>query len=130
MLELNKIYRGDAYKLIKELPDKSVDLIYTDIPYLIERHGNCGASSLCSSLLPSEDALRGRRENVLAKMEELKVKMDNATTDEEYEKWRVQRNALHNKVNLLTDQDITNGIDYSILDEFVRVLKHIYIYMV
>ena len=28
------IINGDAYKLIKEVPDKSVDLVYTDIPYL------------------------------------------------------------------------------------------------
>ena len=27
---------GDCYKLIKDLPDKSVDLIYTDVPYDIE----------------------------------------------------------------------------------------------
>lgn len=33
---LNKITCGDSYKLIKELPDKSVDLIVTDPPYLIE----------------------------------------------------------------------------------------------
>lgn len=30
---LNKITCGDSYKLIKELPDKSVDCVYTDIPY-------------------------------------------------------------------------------------------------
>lgn len=36
---LNKITCGDSYKLIKELPDKSVDCIYTDIPYLIESGG-------------------------------------------------------------------------------------------
>lgn len=35
----NNIYLGDAYKLIKDIPDKSIDLIYTDIPYLIENHG-------------------------------------------------------------------------------------------
>ena len=33
-MELNKIYHGDAYELIKDIPDKSIDLIYTDIPYL------------------------------------------------------------------------------------------------
>ena len=33
-MELNKIYHGDAYELIKEIPDKRIDLIYTDIPYL------------------------------------------------------------------------------------------------
>ena len=33
---LNKITCGDCYDLIKELPDKSIDLIVTDPPYLIE----------------------------------------------------------------------------------------------
>lgn len=33
---LNKITCGDCYKLIKEIPDKSIDLILTDPPYLIE----------------------------------------------------------------------------------------------
>lgn len=33
MLELNTIHLGDSYKLIKNIPDKSIDLIYTDIPY-------------------------------------------------------------------------------------------------
>ena len=34
-METDKIYLGDAYELIKEVPDKSVDLIVTDPPYLI-----------------------------------------------------------------------------------------------
>lgn len=38
-MELNKIYHGDAYELIKEIPDKSIDLIYTDIPYLNPQKG-------------------------------------------------------------------------------------------
>ena len=35
-MELNKIYLGDAYKLIKNIPDKSIDLIVTDPPYQID----------------------------------------------------------------------------------------------
>lgn len=35
-METNKIYFGDAYKLIKLIPDGFVDIIYTDIPYLIK----------------------------------------------------------------------------------------------
>lgn len=31
--ELNNIYCEDSYKAIKEIPDKSIDCIYTDIPY-------------------------------------------------------------------------------------------------
>lgn len=34
MLELNKIHLGDSYELIKHIPDKSVDCVYTDVPYL------------------------------------------------------------------------------------------------
>lgn len=32
-MEIDKIYLGDAYKLIKEIPDNSVDLIIIDPPY-------------------------------------------------------------------------------------------------
>ena len=35
----NEIYLGDAYELIKQLPDKSVDCVYTDIPYLFDKMG-------------------------------------------------------------------------------------------
>ena len=43
---LNKISCGDSYKLIKELPDKSVDCVYTDIPYLYV-NGGLGHSEMC-----------------------------------------------------------------------------------
>ena len=35
-MELNNIYLGDAYELIKKTPDKSIDLIMTDPPYKIK----------------------------------------------------------------------------------------------
>lgn len=44
-IELNKIHLGDCYKLIKEIPDNSVDCIYTDIPYKYDM-GSCGSSEL------------------------------------------------------------------------------------
>jgi DNA modification methylase len=37
MIEKNKIYCGDCLNLIKEIPDKSVDLILTDPPYNISK---------------------------------------------------------------------------------------------
>ena len=79
---LNKITCGDSYKLIKELSDKSVDCIYTDIPYLYV-NGGLGHSEMC--------------ERTARKKQELK--------------------------------DISNGIDYSILDEFKRVLKKVNIFI-
>ena len=31
---INTIQLGDCYELIKNIPDKSIDLVYIDIPYL------------------------------------------------------------------------------------------------
>lgn len=36
MMDINAIYLGDAYELIKQVQDKTIDLIVTDPPYLIE----------------------------------------------------------------------------------------------
>lgn len=85
-MELNKIYLGDAYKLIKEIPDKSIDLIYTDPPY--DFHSGSAVSG------------------GIFKDRECKPYQD------------------------VVDAKLNVGIDNSILDEFVRILKHIYIYMV
>ena len=35
-MEINRIYLGDAYELIKAIPDKSIDLIVTDPPYQLD----------------------------------------------------------------------------------------------
>ena len=75
----NKIILGDCYELIKAIPDHSVDLIYTDIPY--EFHSGGGGL-------------------------------------------RVKRAATYSEV-----EKMNQGIDYAILDEFVRVMKKIYIYI-
>ena len=82
-IEPNNIYCGDCYELIKDIPNKSVDLIYTDIPYLID-NGGCSDNDL------SKRAKRLRNEEL---------------------------------------ETMRHGIDYSILDEFCRVLKRIYIYI-
>lgn len=81
-MELNKIYNGDTYKLIKEIDDKSIDCIYTDVPYLYFDNG------------------RGKSE-LSKRISERKKEI----------------------------QDISNGFDYSILDEFCRVLKKINIFI-
>jgi DNA modification methylase len=79
MLEINKIHLGDCYTLIKHIPDKSIDCIYTDIPYFIKNGGLTEYSQI------------GRQIS------------------------KVQREL----------KDISKGIDFSILDEFVRVMKKI-----
>lgn len=81
--ETDHIYCEDSYKAIKELPDKCIDCIYTDVPYLFD-NGGAGKSEL---------ALRFTR----LKNTEL--------------------------------NDIIQGFNYDILDEFVRVMKNINIFL-
>ena len=86
-MELNKLYLGNAYELIKDIPDKSVDIIITDPPYKIE----------------------GLRDN--GKLHGLFAKDGHKVSHEK------------------EISDLSNGIDLSILDEFVRVMKKINIYI-
>ncbi len=55
-MELNKIYLGDAYELIKQIPDKSIDLIVTDPPYEFVPGGN-GHSSIGQRKKSSKDEI-------------------------------------------------------------------------
>lgn len=81
--ELNKIYNEDSYKAIKNIPDKSVDCIYVDIPYKMQQGGKGGGAF-------------GER--------------------------------IHNLIRR-NMEDIIEGIDYSIFDEFVRISKKINIFV-
>ena len=83
-MELNQIYLGDAYELIKEIPDKSIDLIMTDPPYEIAGlHSNSG----------------------------------------------ILKNRKHSHIDDLKDNNLGKGVSLSILNEYVRVLKKINIYL-
>jgi len=33
IMEINKLYRGDCLQIMKQIPDKSIDLVLTDTPY-------------------------------------------------------------------------------------------------
>lgn len=128
--ELNDVYLEDSYKAVKEIPDKSIDLIYTDIPYLIEA-GGTGNSQLSQRITKVNAELGNTKcyENLVKKEQELKYKMDHAKDRYEYEKWHSQHLNILNKMNL-ESADIVDGINYDILNEFVRIQPNIYIYMV
>ena len=83
-MKINEIQLGDAYELIKHIPDKSVDCVYTDVPYLYKQ-GGYGNSDL------------GKRQ---------------------------QKKRLELKENNLED-----GFDYSLLNELVRVMKKVNIFI-
>lgn len=80
-----ELHNGDSYDLIKLIPDKSIDLIVTDPPYLIESTKTGCKSNLAKSI-------------------------------------QKMNNQLENGI-------LTEGVQDSILDEFIRVLKKINIYI-
>lgn len=85
MLEINKIHLGNCYELIKEIPDKSVDLILTDPPYDF----HCGTIN----------------------------------------KTGIFKNRIVAPGKDIVNMKINNGYDMQILKEFIRVLKHINIFI-
>ena len=79
--KINEIYNEDSYISIKNIPDKSIDLIIIDPPYLIDKHGSGGAFGA-----------------------------------------GVQK--YHDEVRTMS-----HGVQLSILDELVRVMKKVNIYI-
>ena len=62
-MELNKIYLGNAYELIKQVEDKSVDLIITDPPYEMQT-GGTGKSELAIRFKDRYKELRDKKLDV------------------------------------------------------------------
>ena len=83
-MEVNKLYLGDCYELIKNTPDKSIDLVIIDPPYEIASGG----------------AMTGIFKD---------------------------RDKRH--FNSIEDNNLTKGFDIKILDELVRVMKNVNIYI-
>ena len=52
---INTIQLGDCYELIKQIPDKSIDLVYIDIPYLIGYGGSEEKKSKLAKRIQKED---------------------------------------------------------------------------
>lgn len=102
--ELDNIYNVDCYEAIKSIPDHSIDLVYCDIPYDIEDNGKGGCFG---------EKKRDYHQEYYKVCEK-----EGAS--------RIYKSTMK-YVNNITP--IVYGIDYSILDEFVRVCKHIYCYI-
>ena len=103
-METNVIYNEDCYTGIKKIADKSIDLVYIDIPYDLE--GNGGGSAFGS-----------KKRDYHAEYEKVS-KNTNASP--------LSIRKANNNNNI---SDIAFGIDYSILDELCRIMKRIYCYI-
>ena len=110
---INTIQLGDCYELIKDIPDKSIDLVYIDIPYLYQKGGS-GNSELGERTAKKRLQLMGADEKYINEYSTKK------------EALRIAKNAMSKNLQLT---NIESGIDYSILDELCRVMKYIYIYI-
>ena len=102
-LELNKIYLGDAYELIKNVPTGSVDLIVTDPPYEIVAGGSGGCFGVEHRDYHQEYKTLGVSEHKREGLDE--------------GKGSDPRNC------------VCVGFDYSLLDELDRIMKKINIYI-
>lgn len=77
---INNVILGDCYEVIKSIPDKSIDCIYVDVPYLFQKGGS-GNSRIANQVK--------------------KMKKE------------------------LEDNEIYNGFDYNIFNDFKRVMKNV-----
>jgi DNA modification methylase len=115
-MKLNEIYLGDAYKLIKEIPDKSIDLIYTDVPYLYTQGGG-GSSELGKRTARKRIELMG----VLNDYEDI--------LDDKTKRTYALQQARKTSKTKEENSNMEDGFDFKILDEYCRVMKRIYIYI-
>ena len=115
---INTIQLGNCYELIKQIPDKSIDLVYIDIPYLYTQGGG-GSSDLGKRTAKKRITLMGTNDKYIESLIEDETKRSEAL--------RIAKNKANNSKDIV---NLEAGIDYSILDELCRVMKYIYIYMV
>lgn len=100
----NNIYNVDCYEAIKKIPDKSIDLVYIDIPYDLEDNGGGGCFG--------------------TKKRDYHKEYENVSTIK-------KSSGIHLRTckNIDGINKIAFGIDYSILEEFERICKSLYIYI-
>lgn len=127
--ELDKIYLGDAYELIKKIPDKSIDLIVTDPPYQFTAGGS-GSSELNKRKRKNVDEIYSLDTEIT------KHNLSNGymsgggcfgTKNRDYHSQINDTDVSAEKVN--SSRFVSNGISNEILEEFCRIMKYIYIYI-
>lgn len=127
-MEINNIYNVDCYQAIKELPDKCIDLVIIDPPYEFVMGGN------------SSSSLGQRKYNQKKAIYELDTDLTKRKVGTDYSSgggcFGTKKRNYHSEIqdtDVNKDKDITHfeskGITNEILDELVRVLKKVNIYI-
>lgn len=107
--KLNEIYNEDSYETIKKIPDKSVDCVYVDVPYLYKT-GGASTSELGTRAAKQKMELLGDRNGYnpnISNKENLRIAKNKKNSDKD-----------------LLNSDITSGFDYEIfIKEAFRIMK-------
>lgn len=101
---------GDCFELLKTIPDKSIDLVVTDPPYEFGSGGGGGAFG---------SKKRNYHKEYISLYHETGATVDT-------ERLRISANKDKQKEQL---KSISKGFNFEVLDELVRVMKKINIYI-
>lgn len=101
---------GDCFELLKTIPDKSIDLVVTDPPYEFSSGGAGGAFG---------SKKRNYHKEYISLYHETGATVDT-------ERLRISANKDKQKEQL---KSISKGFNFEVLDELVRVMKKINIYI-
>lgn len=106
---INNVILGDCYQVIKDIPDKSIDCIYVDVPYLYIQHGGCKEGIAKRS---------AKRE-----LELLGLEQKDYDDTKGFENLRIARNKVRRDRNL-QNQNLRDGFNYQeFIKEAFRVMK-------
>ncbi|HHX71242.1 MAG TPA: site-specific DNA-methyltransferase [Gallicola sp.] len=107
--KLNEIYNEDCYEAIKRIPDKSVDCVYVDVPYLYKT-GGAGTSDIAKRATKNKMELMG-----VGNLYEKNLKPS--------ENLRIAQNKKKAKQDLL-NANLSDGFDYkTFIKETFRIMK-------
>lgn len=115
-MEIDKIYNLDCYKAIKDIPDKSIDCVYIDVPYLIE-DGGTGKNDLANRVGRQKAELMGCKDKYLESKKNGKSNTESL---------RIAKNCKKTNLDIIS---INQGFDYGLFLELCRVMKKINIFI-
>ena len=103
MLEFNKIYLGDCLEVMRNIPDKSIDLVLTDPPYGINAHKRSDKSG--------EVKQKNGAKMTVKSAELINLGWDKKTPEQEYfdEIKRVSKNYIIFGCNYMTNIEFPAG---------------------
>lgn len=115
---INTIQLGDCYELIKNIPDKSIDLIIIDPPYEYTTGGGAGCFGVKKRNYHEEYYKVASDRNAI-----VQKYLDKGFDKKKARIW------ADKEISRLDIKHISSGFNYALLDELDRVMKHIYIYI-